>query len=436
MRMHPRICSRNRYKPLAAAVLAALCGATLSAQAATVSVNNAGDPATGNAANCSAGNANTCTLRDAVAAALAGDTIDFSSDLAITLGGMLTLGKNVAIDGSGHAVGITGSKTAFLINVGVTARMTWLTVHDVPYVSTNYAGGIDNRGTLTLSHSTISGNHGRCGGIHNSVSLTLINSTVSSNKGYSLGGGICTSGSTTLIDSTVAGNFGSNSGGGIYNSGVLKLIRTTVTTNMAPPWGGGIFNSNTATLIDSTVNSNAAGRGGGIYNATSATLTLTNSTLAGNLSSTAGAAISNDGTVTLTGSTLSKNQSNNTGGIYAFSGSVTTAIDSIIAGNLLMNKQPGTDLNGTLASGSSGNFVGGNPMLGALADNGGPTQTMLLQTGSPAIDAISCANAPPTDQRGMIRPDPGNPSATPCDIGAVEVGSISDEIFKDGFGGD
>jgi hypothetical protein len=64
--------------------------------------------------------------------------------------------------------------------------------------------------------------------------------------------------------------------------------------------------------------------------------------------------------------------------------------------------------------------------LAGLANNGGPTLTIALQGGSPAIDAIpvaSCTDqsSPPkrvtTDQRGFPRPDDGEPT---CDIGAYE----------------
>lgn len=78
---------------------------------------------------------------------------------------------------------------------------------------------------------------------------------------------------------------------------------------------------------------------------------------------------------------------------------------------------------------SLGNDNGGNldadPLLGALANNGGSTPTMQPGAGSAAIDTGTCINAPPADQRGLSRPQ-----GAACDIGAVE---LRDLIFRDGF---
>jgi hypothetical protein len=75
-----------------------------------------------------------------------------------------------------------------------------------------------------------------------------------------------------------------------------------------------------------------------------------------------------------------------------------------------------------------------SPLLGSLTDNGGPTLTMLPQPGSPAIDSRNCQGLPAIDQRGATRPDPASASATPCDVGAVEVGGqMPDPLYQDGF---
>jgi hypothetical protein len=62
-----------------------------------------------------------------------------------------------------------------------------------------------------------------------------------------------------------------------------------------------------------------------------------------------------------------------------------------------------------------GDQVNTDPMVGPLAENGGPTLTHALLTGSPAIDAGDDAVCPATDQRGVSRPQ-----GVACDIGAYE----------------
>jgi hypothetical protein len=61
-------------------------------------------------------------------------------------------------------------------------------------------------------------------------------------------------------------------------------------------------------------------------------------------------------------------------------------------------------------------IINGDAQIGALADNGGPTQTHALLSGSLAIDAADPVASPPTDQRGVSRPQGSGP-----DIGAYEA---------------
>ncbi len=66
-----------------------------------------------------------------------------------------------------------------------------------------------------------------------------------------------------------------------------------------------------------------------------------------------------------------------------------------------------------------------DPLLGALADNGGRTRTLLPQAGSPVIDGGVAAGCPAVDQRGLGRPADGDGDAVAvCDSGAVEVGAV------------
>jgi hypothetical protein len=77
---------------------------------------------------------------------------------------------------------------------------------------------------------------------------------------------------------------------------------------------------------------------------------------------------------------------------------------------------------------SAGDQTGRDPLLGALGDNGGPTDTEALLAGSPAIDTGDPAGCPPADQRGVARPQ-----RLACDIGAFELApSAPSNAFKFG----
>jgi uncharacterized repeat protein (TIGR01451 family) len=89
------------------------------------------------------------------------------------------------------------------------------------------------------------------------------------------------------------------------------------------------------------------------------------------------------------------------------------------SGDCMPVSAPTSDHN--LSSDTSCNFndpgskTGVDPQLGALADNGGPTDTRALAASSPAIDAGTNTGCPATDQRGVTRPQ-----GSSCDIGAFE----------------
>ena len=235
------------------------------------------------------------------------------------------------------------------------------------------------------------------------------------------GGGIRNEGGTlTLTNSTVSGNTSSgNSGGGIYNIlGTLTLVNTTVSDNRADFYGGGIHNHK-------------------------GTLIVTNSTVSGNIVGTYGGGISNYiGTATLTNVTVNGNSSGYYGGgIWNYVTSTLTLANSIIVSN---SGSSGPDCYGARGTSLGHNLIGTSgcifelstddisgtdPKLGLLKDNGGPTWTHALLTGSPAIDTGNPAipdsetNAcPDKDQRGITRPQGGNGDGTArCDIGAYEL---------------
>jgi hypothetical protein len=133
------------------------------------------------------------------------------------------------------------------------------------------------------------------------------------------------------------------------------------------------------------------------------------------------------------------------GGIRVGPGGVTLE-NTIIANNTAANgagdttgaPTPGPNVDGAVTSNGHnllgiateatgfpgpGDQTGADPMLAALADNGGPTQTMALTPGSPAIDAGVAAGAA-FDQRGRPRTydDPGVANAATSD--ATDVGAF------------
>jgi hypothetical protein len=221
------------------------------------------------------------------------------------------------------------------------------------------------------------------GGEVNSILVTLNSLTI--RNGYlseDAGAGIANEGALTVTNSTLSGNF-AGIGGGIYNAGILTVTNSTISGNSASWRGGGIYNIREMTVANSTISGNAAiGEGGGIYN--DATATVINSTLAGNSADWGG-------------------------GIYNVSWGTLDYFNTIVANSIL-----GDDVVNLDHSSSKNNWVG-TLSLGPLADNGGPTQTMALPDGSPAIDAGDDATCASADQRGVTRPQGSH-----CDIGAYE----------------
>ena len=185
-----------------------------------------------------------------------------------------------------------------------------------------------------------------------------------------------------MTNSTLASNSTGFDGGGIFNSGTLTVTNSTFVNNSAyPNYGGAIFNEGAATVTNSTIVHNTAVGGGGIG--------------------------SFGGAVTLTNTLLAQN----TGG----DADTTTTANS--ANNLVDDNSTG------LTNGVNGNLIGTNVTdvgldPNGLQDNGGPTQTIALLSGSQAIDAgtNSVLGTLPTDQRGF-----GRLVGTSVDIGAYEL---------------
>lgn len=374
-----------------------------------------------------------CTLREAIATAVSGGTINFSLPAGSTItltSGQLLINKNLTINGPGANLltvqrgAAAGNSRIFNINSNFNVTISGLTIAN-GHVGNGGAGGIYNEGTLTLTASIISGNSAISGGgISNYGKLTMTNSTVSDNMAFSgNGGGIDNSGTNTvtITSSSISGNSASSEGGGIYsNGGTVNLFNSTVSGNSDTDVNGLLL-------------------GGGIYNL--GTFNITNSTISGNSSNGGGGILCDNGTVTITNSTISTNSANfNSGGIYTSSASTVIARNTIIALNTapdfpdfygtltsqgynLIGNTSGTDISIAGGGTTTGNQLDVDPKLDTLKDNGGPTSTHALRSGSPAIEGGNSFGSN-TDQRGFARPvviPDTSPIGDGSDIGAYEV---------------
>ena len=231
--------------------------------------------------------------------------------------------------------------------------------------------------------------------------------------------------SLAIVDSTISGNTSNFEGGGVladspFGAGVgvsaLAMTNTTVSGNVAGLSGGGVTLSGTATgtITNSTIASNTVTtggiRGGGMWVSSQGLALLRNTIVANNTEGSGGSIIPSNIVGALAGAS-----SNNVIGSAAFMTGIT--------------------------GGTNGNQVGVDPLLGPLADNGGPTRTHALLQGSPAIDAgdNTFVAAPPftsaspiTDQRGIafarILDGADADTTRTVDIGAVEANVTVEDI--------
>ncbi|MEX2236307.1 MAG: Ig-like domain-containing protein [Dehalococcoidia bacterium] len=336
-------------------------------------------------------------------------------------------------------------------------------------------GAIGNPGgSVTLTNATFNGNSSSTGGAlynSNGGTMTVINSAVNGGVFTTSGGGIYNEANSTVTvtGGTISNNTATNSpgpsygtGGAVRNLGTLTLSEVTLANNLAGGEGGAIYNGGTlivesATFLDNssdTVSGTPANgaRGGAIYSQSGAT--VEGSTFTGNTADADGGAVYSRAALTLTNSTFENNDSGLAGGVSIYHENASDAVDAALInltitggdsigsnsglGDItLVNTIIDTCGHGSTNLVSLGNNMGltsscttmlnavttdddqvevSSPLLGTLADNGGPTQTRALQPGSPAIGAADNADCPATDQRGVSRPQ-----HVTCDIGAFET---------------
>ena len=394
-------------------------------------------------------------------------------DRAVTITGP---GANVVSVSGNH------SNRVFNIASGVTASISGLTIangrkigatggNGVNCGDSGQAGGaglgagIYNLGNLTLSNCLVSGNAawGGPGGSAFSI-LSYCNPSPGGNGGVAQGGGIFNGGSLGLVGCTFRtnqvtgglGGTGSGSsasagtggvggygvGGAVYSTGAVQLVNSTFWGNTSTGGEGGSGGSDGTETSPGGGGNGGIGSGAAIELATGGVVAMTNCTLSGN-TAVAGATgpggvdgyfdvDSGDFIVLATGPNGSPGSALG-GGLHAAS-ALGGLLNTIIAGN---TGGTSPDVNGAITSrghnliGATNNSSGWlasdvkgtvatptNALLGPLQDNGGPTPTLALLTGSRAIDAgdDTATNSLASDQRGLLRFFGAH-----VDIGAYEV---------------
>jgi hypothetical protein len=361
--------------------------------------------------NCMSPTAACKTIAHAISLASSGDSIMVA---AATYTENLIIPFNLTITGAGASTTI--------IDGGAVASVVTITAGGVGSVT--FSGLTIRNGLNRLNHGNEPCNgHGGgiCAETDTSLNLTILDCAISGNTAH-VGGGVYfgqIAGALIINKSTISGNHATQAGGIFIDGRELQLSNSTISGNAATsgPGGGLLWAGSQGSITNSTISGNQAngsptfhlGQGGGIYGG--GNLRLNNSTISGNGANAMGAdgVYFASGLIILQNSILADYRGN---GNCAGSGMFTSNGYNISNDNSCNLTGPG-DLNDT------------DPKLGILQNNGGPTQTIALQLGSPAIDAGNPAGCTDggghilkTDQRGAPRPDKNDASG--CDIGAYE----------------
>lgn len=396
---------------------------TVSANAATFTVNTLADNENN---GCGVGN---CTLREAINAANgtgAADTIDLTGLTGIIeLGapGSLDITSDITINGPGArllAVDANNIDRVFLVrNPNTDAFINGITITGgnaqpvlIGLTLLGDGGGIlnTNGANLTLNEVAVTGNHSVLtgGGVATRAILlvvtntTIINSLINNNTSTLTGAGL------------------SNLGTGIVSSSVLNVANTTVTDNVTLAEGGGLSNiGGIVNLNDNTISHNTSVvAGGGIVNVLGILIgqvNMRNNILARNNAVLNTNLISSDG-LGLVNSRGGNLVGNNLDIQVSFAASVFVGI----------NPQPNVNAD-IVGSISTTQII--DPLLGALQNNGGPTNTRAIPMNSPAVNigmncvfTATCSLNPPPNG-GLLPTDQRSTGFTRMSGGSVDSGA-------------
>lgn len=249
-------------------------------------------------------------------------------------------------------------------------------------------GALFNEGAAFIGSARFQDNNApRGGAIHNSAIAQITNTTFAGN------------GADTSFE------FGQGRGGAISNfvtfgdEPSLIVTNSTFSGNIAP-WGSAIVNGGHASVRNSTISGNI-GQRGALANVGAGRLGVSSSTIASNV----GPGVFREfaSLQTSVGGSILSNNRDQLGALLNCSGGLSWSGTSIEDAN-------------TCGLAGDGDIINTDPMIGPLANNGGPTLTHLPAVGSPVIDAAG-NRYDPTDQRGLP-PEIG----AGADMGSVERG--------------
>ncbi|HEY0179318.1 MAG TPA: choice-of-anchor Q domain-containing protein [Dokdonella sp.] len=395
------------------------------------------------------------SLREAVENAVSGDIVDLTglgcSTITLTTGVLATSVDELTLLGPGPAALVVDAQYAspHLLHLGSgTLTVSGLTLVDGHKYATGAGeasgGCIFSSGSVQLDHAvasrcsvTTSGSGRARGGAIFAADVVLLSSAVNdsgalSQAAYAIGGGVYTQDFFAFY-SVLAGN---------HASGAQPYLG----------YGGAVFATGEAFVLASTISGNTADVVAGadlVGHDASETLLVTNSTFAYNKAydSTFGSALYVGRGATIANSTISGNLEANAANtkygaaLYGPPGTAIALQSSILSGNVLDTSSLAlpSDIGSDVLIDGASNLIGYSaspvptdtivnftPGLGPLADNGGPTPTMMPRPYSLAIDAGNDVAALACDQRGSGYPRVIGANA---DIGAVET----DILFSDGF---
>jgi hypothetical protein len=348
-------------------------------------------------------------------------------------GGTVISGNTALNNGGGIFLDVIGSDPG-----GANLTMQGTLVSDNKAIgSVARGGGIANigNGTVSITDSTVQNNYsglfsGGFGDANCLGTLSISSSAFLDNTAVNIGGAIETCSMASITFSQIVGNSAGGIGGAIIAFGTtLTVQNSTIANNTAGQNGGGIelqttgTGSSASSITNSTITNNSVDNNGG-----------------GDTGGGLDAPGNFFGSLNLTSVTISGNFSSNGGGIFwaGANGSAMNLVNTIVAKNSASSIGPDANNPANTFTDGGGNLIGisgagsGNtgftapttqtgtfgtpldPLLGPLQNNGGPTQTLALFAGSPAIDKglTTSVNA---DQRGVRRPQ-----GAKFDVGAYE----------------